>query len=191
MRDFIKHINIQNMDIKTYQKDKYICYENDLCTKVYLVLSGHIRIMSTTSNGQEIVYKDLYANDLFGQNLLFSNNPYYRGDVICMEDSKLIEFDKDTFLLTLSTNKEFLKEFLNYQSEDSKKLNQTIKVLSIPSCEEKLLYLLQTNNGTIRIKSITDLAKRLNITREATSRTVHHLIKMNKITYLENIIKLK
>ena len=191
MRDFIKYINIQNMDIKAYQKDRYICYENDLCTKVYLVLSGHIRIISTTSNGQEIVYKDLYANDLFGQNLLFSNNPYYRGDVICMEDSKLIEFDKDTFLLTLSTNKEFLKEFLNYQSEDSKKLNQTIKVLSIPSCEEKLLYLLQTNNGTIRIKSITDLAKRLNITREATSRTVHHLIKTNKITYLENIIKLK
>ncbi len=191
MRDFIKYINIQNMDIKTYQKDKYICYENDLCKKVYLVLSGHIRIISTTSNGQEIVYKDLYANDLFGHNLLFSNNPYYRGDVICMEDSKLIEFDKDTFLLTLSTNKEFLKEFLNYQSEDSKKLNQTIKVLSIPSCEEKLLYLLQTNNGTIRIKSITDLAKRLNITREATSRTVHHLIKTNKITYLENIIKLK
>lgn len=191
MRDFIKYINIQNMDIKTYKKDKYICYENDLCTKVYLVLSGHIRIMSTTSNGQEIVYKDLYANDLFGQNLLFSNNPYYRGDVICMEDSKLIEFDKDTILLTLSTNKEFLKEFLNYQSEDSKKLNQTIKVLSIPSCEEKLLYLLQTNNGTIRIKSITDLAKRLNITREATSRAVHHLVKINKINYLENVIKLK
>lgn len=191
MRDFIGLLDLDKVSIKTYNKDSYICFENDECSKVYLLISGHIRISSLTSNGQEIIYKDLYSNDLFGHNLLFSNNPYYRGDVVAIEKSSLIEFNDEDFIKLLSSNKDFLREFLNYQSEDSKKMNQTIKVLSIPSCEEKLLYLLQINRGLIKIKSITDLSRKLNITREATSRTVHSLIKQNKLTYIDDTIKLK
>ena len=182
---------LSNQEVKTYEKGTTIAFEDSLCTKVRLVKSGHIRISSITSNGQEIIYKDLYENDLFGNNLIFSNNPYYRGDVIAIENSELYEFSGEEFLSLLNSNKEFLKEFLHYQSEDSKKLNQTIKILSIPTSDEKLFYLLQINRGEIKIKSITDLSKKLNLTREATSRMVNRLIKDNKIEITSNVIKLK
>lgn len=189
MESFNKLISNKNTVI--YKKGTIIAFEDSLCTKVRLVKSGHIRILSIASNGQEIVYKDLYEDDLFGNNLIFSNNPYYRGDVISIENSELYEFSGEEFLTLLNSNKEFLKEFLRYQSEDSKRLNQTIKILSIPTSDEKLFYLLQINHGEIKIKSITELSKKLNLTREATSRMVNRLIKDNKITLYNNVIKLK
>lgn len=182
---------LTNQNVVTYKKGVTIAFEDSLCTKVRLVKSGHIRISSITSNGQEIVYKNLFDGDLFGNNLIFSNNPYYRGDVIAVEQSEVIEFNSEEFLNLLTNNKEFLKGFLHYQSEDSKKLNQTIKVLSIPTSDEKLFYLLQINHGELKIKSITDLSRKLNITREATSRMVNRLIKDNKIELIENVIKCK
>lgn len=186
----IKLIN-EERKVISFKKGDIISFENDLCTKVRLVVSGHIRISSTTSNGQDIVYKDLFTNDLFGHNLIFSNNPRYRGDVICMENSEIIELSEEEFLSVLSNNIGILKGYLNYQSEDSKKLNQTLKIVSIPTSEEKLMYLLQLNHGEIKIKSITDLSAKLNISRETTSRIVHKLIKQNKISLINNVIKVK
>lgn len=189
MNTFINLLDLSKYKTRTYEKNQYIAYEGDECKIIRIVLSGHIRIISFSSSGQEIVYKELYQGDLFGNNLLFSEKPYYRGNVICVEKSVVIEFNKLDFINTLSSNKRFLEAYLAYQSEDSKRLNQSIKILTCSTSEEKLMYLLQTSNRQIKITSITDLAKRLNTSREATSRLVHKLVKENKISYKDKIIK--
>ena len=188
MIDFLKNLNLNLKPIE-YPKGVTIAYEGELCDKVRIIIAGRIRIISISSTGEEIIYKDLLRNDMFGNNLIFSKNPRYRGDIVVEETASIYEFSKDELIALLMSNKEFLTQYLMYQSEDSKKLNQTIKILSASSSEEKLLYLLQTSNNQIEIISITDLSKRLNLTREATSRVVHKLVKEGIISYKNKIIR--
>lgn len=172
-----------------YGKSAYIHYEGETCSLVEIVLKGHIRILSIDSNGNEIVYKDLGPGDVYGNNLIFSSSHLYRGNVTAQEDSIVVAMEKEEYLSLLSKDRDFLEAMLTYQSEDSKRLNQTLKLLTASTSEEKLLYLLKTSGNEIKVKSVTDLAKRLNMTREATSRLIHRLVREKKISFADKIIK--
>ena len=189
METFISILSRYNKIAKSYKKGEILSFEGDLCTSIRIVISGKILISSITKLGQEIIYKELTSNDIFGHNLIFSNNQTYRGNVNCLENTSLYEFNKEEFLDLLSKDKGFMELFLKYQSEDTKKLNQQIKIKSLISAEEKLFYLLQINNHELKIKSITDLSRKLSISREATSRVVHQLLKQNKISLKNKILR--
>lgn len=188
MKTFISILENHPKKIKTYNKNQVISFEGDLCNYVRIIVSGRILISSITISGQEIVYKELKQNDIFGHNLLFSNNPRYRGNVVCLESTDVYEFNKKEFIELLTNYEGFAEAFLQYQSEDSKKLNQQIKVQSLPSAEEKIFYLLQINKQELKFKSITELSRRLYISREATSRAVSKMIKEGKIKILNKTI---
>lgn len=188
MKTFISILENHPKKIKTYNKNQVISFEGDLCNYVRIIVSGRILISSITISGQEIVYKELKQNDIFGHNLLFSNNPRYRGNVVCLESADVYEFNKKEFIELLTNYEGFAEAFLQYQSEDSKKLNQQIKVQSLPSAEEKIFYLLQINKQELKFKSITELSRRLYISREATSRAVSKMIKEGKIKIVNKTI---
>ncbi|MCQ2087557.1 MAG: Crp/Fnr family transcriptional regulator [Bacilli bacterium] len=188
MKTFISILENHPKKIKTYNKNQVISFEGDLCNYVRIIVSGRILISSITISGQEIVYKELKQNDMFGHNLLFSNNPRYRGNVVCLESTDVYEFNKKEFIELLTNYEGFAEAFLQYQSEDSKKLNQQIKVQSLPSAEEKIFYLLQINKQELKFKSITELSRRLYISREATSRAVSKMIKEGKIKIVNKTI---
>ena len=185
MNKIVEILKAYEYKTNEYESKECIHYEGEECTLVEFVISGHIRISSFDSNGTELVYKDLRKGDCYGNNLVFSSNHIYRGNVISLESSKTIALTKDEYLNLMSSNKEFLEAMLIYQAEDSKILNQTIKMISSSSSEEKLLYLLKVSGNSIKVASITDLAKKLNMSREAASRLVHRLVRQGKIAYKE------
>ena len=43
---------------------------------------GEVSIISYPDKGKEIVYNILKTDEIFGNNLIFSSNPYYKGDII-------------------------------------------------------------------------------------------------------------
>ena len=186
MNTFIDILEKHNLQIHKYKKGETISLEGDMCQCIRVLKSGQIIISSITKSGQEIIYKKLGSGDMFGNNLLFSNNPFYRGDILCLEDSLIYELDKNSFLDLLQKDRNFAELFLRYQSEDSKRLNQQIKIASLQTVEEKIFYLLQINNHNIKISSVTDLSRQLNISREATSRVLHSLIKDGKLKLTGN-----
>lgn len=191
MKTFVTILTSENKEPKIFPKNAKLFGEGERCNYVGIVISGHLRIVSSSLEGKELIYKDLHENGIFGQNLLFSNDPFYRGDVISVDDSKVLLLNRDEFLSLMKNNADFLETYLWYQSEESKKLNQTIKTFSLQTAEEKLMYFIKLHHGEIKIKNVTELSKRLNITREATSRIIHKLIRNGTITISNNIIKSK
>ena len=155
--------------------------ENDVCSCVGLVKSGEISIKSFFADGKEVVYNTLTSGQLFGNNLIFSTKPYYRGDVVANKDSEIIFIGKESLLSLLQKDKEFLLSYLTEQSDFSKTLNLKIKLLTISSAEDRLLYYLTFNNNKITYKSITKLANELFLTRESLSRTIRKLREKHKI----------
>ncbi len=171
------------------KKNQIVFHEEEECEYIAIVLSGEINITSYTLSGQEIIYNVIKKNGMFGNNLLFSSKPYYRGHVIAKVDSQIFLINKQNLIKILQNNACFLQEYLSKQADFSKSLNSQIKLLSFDSAEEKLLYYLKEKQ-VVEFASITSLAKTLFLTRETLSRLISKLVREKRIVRKGNIIEL-
>lgn len=171
----------EDIELVSYKKDQILFLENDRCQKVGIVKNGEISIKSYFADGKEVTYNTLKSGDMFGNNLIFSSNPFYRGDVIALENSEIYLVSKEKLIKILKEDEEFLIEYLSAQSDFSKTLNLKIKLLTIQGAEDRVKYYLTISKGQIKFKSITILAQDLYLTRECLSRTLKKLEQKSEI----------
>lgn len=171
-----------------FKKDQILFHENDACEYVGIVISGVITISSFSYNGNEIVFNKLKSGDIFGNNLIFTQNALFKGNIIAKTKAEVALISKNNLIKILQNNYEFLINYLEYQSLFSQNLNSKIKLLSFDSAEERFLYYLFINKNFIEFDSITSLAAELNIKRETLSRLVSKLVKERKIKRTKNSI---
>ena len=169
------------LQVKTLHKSTFLFREGELCSSLAIVVSGQVKISSTHYSGDEVVFNVLSKGDLFGNNLIFSDSPEYKGDVFTLEDSVIVLIAKEHLERILQSNKEFLLMYLNIQSNFGKKLNSTIKMLSFTSAEDRFLYYLRENKNEISYHTVTELAEILHLKRETLSRILTKLEKENAI----------
>ena len=162
-------------EIKRFKAGETLFIENDVCNSVGIVKNGEISIKSYFSSGKEVTYNVLSEGQMFGNNLIFSSKPQYRGDVIATKESEIFFIKKESLIKLLKSDDEFLIAYLSQQSDFSKTLNLKIKLLTIPSAEDRFIYYLTFNKNKISYKSITKLANELYLTRESLSRTIKKL----------------
>ena len=169
--------------VKGYQiaKGNTVYHEGDLCESIGIVVSGKVDIISYSFEGKEQIINSLKAGEIFGNNLLFSSEPIYRGDVIAKEKSVIAFINKDNLVYLLQNNKEFLDLYLQAQSDKAKALTARIQLLSFTNAEERLFYYASKNNNVITFKNITTLASYLGVQRETLSRLLTVLIKKHLI----------
>lgn len=175
--------------IISVKKGETLFHEGEKCQYVGILLSGEITISSFTLSGQQIVYNIIEKGDMFGNNLLFSDNSSYRGDAIATSDGLVFLINKENLLKIMQNNGIFLENYLNLQANFSKKLNFNLKILSLSSARERFLYYLDERQS-IRYKSISALANSLYLTRETLSRLISELVKEGKIEKKDNLITL-
>ena len=165
---------------KELRKGETLFYENDRCGEIGIVKYGKLLITSYPENGNPIIYNRLKEDDMFGNNLLFSSQPFYKGDVIAESDSGIILIKKDVLIGFLEENTDFLLAYLQIQADSGKRLHSRIRLLSIDSAQERFITYLRENGNTITYSSVSDLADDLFIRRETLSRLLSKLIK-NKV----------
>lgn len=180
----------QLLQVKTFKNKEILFTEGDICTSVSIVVTGQIQIISTSFEGREIIFNTIEKGKIFGNNLIFSDKPCYKGDVICTKDATIVFINKSNLVTILQSNKEFLIQYLSIQSNFGKKLNSTIKLLSYDSAEDRFRFYLHSNNNSISYKSVTELAKTLYLQRETLSRLLTKLEKENVIIRSPHHIKL-
>ena len=173
------------------RKNQTLFFEGDECKKVGLIISGKISIASYFSDGQEVIYNILGKGEMFGNNLIFSSEPFYRGDVVALEESTICYIRKENLFEALSSNPEFLELYLKQQSDFSKQLNFKIKLLTINNAKDRLTYYLTFNNKEIKYNSVTKLAKELYLKRETLSRTMYKMADEGLIEIDHKTIRLK
>ena len=132
-------------------------------------------------SGSEVIFNVLSKGEMFGNNLIFSDNQSYKGDVVALKDSTIVLIKKDNLENILHSNKQFLLMYLNIQSNFGKKLNSTIKLLSFASAEDRFNFYLHESKGEIEFRTVTELADILHLKRETLSRVLTMLEKENAI----------
>ena len=169
--------------VKGYQiaKGNIIFHEGELCESIGIVISGKIDIVSYSFEGKEQIINSLKPGEIFGNNLLFSSEPIYRGDVIAKEKSVVAFINKENLTYLIQNNEDFLNLYLKAQSDKAKALTARIQLLSFTNAEERLFYYSSKNNGVIVFKNVTTLAATIGVQRETLSRLLTSLIKRHLI----------
>lgn len=180
----------EKLTIVDIKKDQLLFHENEVCVSVALVISGQIVIRSIDLNGKEIIYNIINEGGIFANNLLFSNDKRYKGDVLATQKSKVALLSKDNLIEILMNNEIFLRTYLSVQAENIKQINFMVKLLSLDSARERFIYYLEYHHRHIKIESITRLSKELSLTRETLSRLISSLIKEKIIIKEKQLIKL-
>ena len=174
---------------KKVKKNEIIFEEDEKCQYVCILKKGSVSIVTYSLSGQEIVYNEIDEGGVFGNNLIYSSSPHYRGHVIAKKDSELLLYSKDAFIRVLQNNKEFLTAYLSLEADFTKKLNGQIKLLSFSSAEERFMYFMK-NQKSVKFKSVSSLANALFLSREVVSRLISKLSKEGKIERKGNMIVL-
>ena len=187
--DLLSNKEKKTLIIKSLKKDDILFYELDLCECIGIILEGSVNITSYLEDGKQIIYNIINKDGIFGNNLLFSSNPYFKGDIQANCDTKIALIYKNNLIKLLQSNEQFLIEYIKHQSNFAKQLNSRIKLLSIDNAEERFYYYLHENNNIINIESVSELSRNLNLQRETVSRLLSKLIKENKIIKTKNIIR--
>ena len=180
----------QLVSFKSFKKGTVIYRENELCSSIGIIIKGQVDIVSYSFEGNELIYNSLTDGEIFGNNLVFSTTPKYKGDVIAKKDSEIALISANNLLLLLQSNKPFLNEYLKIQSDFGKKLNAQIKLLSYDNAEERFNYYMYLNEGHIEYSTVTELATTLHIKRETLSRLLTSLEKRRLIRRINKHIYL-
>lgn len=188
MNNFINTLINNATYVKEYKKDEIIFLENSFCNEIGIVIKGKVKISSYTYKGNEIIFNILNENKIFGQSLIFSSSPYYKGNITCEKDCKIAYLSKKDFLNSLLNNNLY-ETFLTILSNNVLNEKEKNRVLSFNNIEDKILYLLYIHDE-ISFNSVTELSKRLSTSRECMSKTLSKLIKANKIERIGKSIKL-
>ena len=188
--DTLTSSELKPFKTKSLSKGQVLFRENDKCEHVGIVSKGQIKIISYLENGDEVIYNTITRDQMFGNNLIFSKEPYYKGNIITIEDSNVVLIKKKDLIKLLQTNESFMLKYFEIQADIAKTFNNKIKLLSMSSAEERFYFYMHENKNFITISSINELASQLFIKRETLSRLLSKLIKEKRIIKKSNTIKL-
>ena len=174
---------------KKLDKGEILFLEDATCNSIGVIIDGQIDIVSYSFSGKEMIYNSLKKNDVFGNNLLFSDSPKYKGNVISKDKSLVGLINKENLLTILMNNDKFLIEYLKIQSNFGKSLNAQIKLLSLDNALDRFQYYLFSNNNEVHYKNVASLAKSLHLERETLSRLLSKLEKEGVIYRDKHLIK--
>lgn len=188
--DTIKPSKLNTINVKNLNKGKVLFRENDKCDCIGIVIEGQLSIITYLEDGKEVVFNTLNPGDIFGNNLIFSSEPYYKGNIITNISSKVALISKKELISLLKSNDEFMIEYFKIQSNFSKQLNDKIKLLSMDAAEDRFYYYMHKNKRSITYSSISNLSKELYLKRETLSRLISKLEKQKKIKRSKDTITL-
>ena len=78
------------VNVLSFKKNQIIYKEGERCDSISIIIDGKIQIVSYSFSGKEDVFNSISKNQIFGNNLLFSSDPTYKGDVISTTKTTLV-----------------------------------------------------------------------------------------------------
>lgn len=95
---------ISSMEMKFFEGGTKIYSQNDIAESFYIIVSGEVKVFSKSDDGDEVLFRNLYAGDFFGEIALLENIGR-TADVVCVTDCTFISMEKGNFQNLLETPK--------------------------------------------------------------------------------------
>lgn len=108
-------------------KSKYIFKEGEFSSNIYFVLSGQVKIGSTTNTGNFILKDVINAGGIFGEQVLTNNKSRKEFAQAMTHGVKVVAVNKNDFLNLMKVNNQFANDIVQYRVQKLKTLEQRIE----------------------------------------------------------------
>lgn len=165
-------------NLKTYKKGSLLFLEGEPASRIYVILSGWVKIYKSTTDGNETVEKMLSSGNLVIETSLFSNEKYFNSAQIS-NDAKLMSFPASIYRNLLNKDLALALNSLKYLTQSSRKHLNQIDNNRLKSSKERVGWFLlkqfieQKNPNTILLPyEKTIIASLLDMKPETFSRSL-------------------
>ncbi len=166
--------------ISSHRKREVIFMEGDECTGLYIIRTGRVKILRSSSQGKEQIIKILNPGDLLGFEV-FYDGKVYKNTAVAMEECELCYVDKNMFFQILEKEPSVAKKLILAMGEELNHAYERIGNLGLLNAREKLAHLLCTlaqeygvkSDGGVKLNltlSRLEIAELLGITQETSIR---------------------
>ena len=184
-------------NIKTYNKDSIIYFQNEICKSMDIILIGNIVIQKIDSEGNVLTINNFAGGDVIGENLLFSTNNKYQMTITAKSNAVILHIKKELILKLCQTNYSFLKIFLESLSNKALMLTDKITSLSMKTIRQSiidfLLYEHHVQDSTKIKLNMTkkELAEKIGAQRTSLSRELNKMKNDGLIDFNSKFIYIK
>jgi CRP-like cAMP-binding protein len=191
---------------RTVSKDKVIFHAGDMADAVYIVSSGKVKIVTTSTDGKEFILTVLGAGQVFGEMALVEEAPR-SASVITLTAVELVAIKREDFENLIDTSPTIARGLLAILSRRLRRANSKMESLAYMDVAGRLArYLLdlardhgqKMGKGWIVVRRPThsDIAHSIGTSRETVSRLINEfeegfgLVNKGKFTYIrENLLE--
>lgn len=166
--------------VRGYAKDEMVFAKEDTSDDMMVVVSGRIRISSTSEKGKELILTSMFPGDLFGEIGLLDGG-LRTADAVAEEASQVLVIRRGTFLPILSRNPDFCIKLLEILCSRLRRTSEQAEGLALLGLKDRLAKALLHFAGmggegeepgvpvVIRMPQ-SDLAAMIGTTREAVNK---------------------
>ncbi len=165
-------------NIKTYKKGSLLFLEGEPASRIYVILSGWVKIFKSTPNGDETVEQMLSTGNLVIETSIFTNDKYFSSAQISNK-AKLMSFPASIYRNLLNKDLALALNSLKYLSQTSRTYLNQIDNNRLKSSKERVGWFLlkqfieQKNPNTILLPyEKTIIASLLDMKPETFSRSL-------------------
>jgi CRP/FNR family transcriptional regulator/CRP/FNR family cyclic AMP-dependent transcriptional regulator len=191
---------------RSVTKDSTIFYAGDPAEAVFVVASGKVKVVVTSTDGKEFILTVLGAGQVFGEMALIESAPR-SATVITVTACELMVINRNDFHHLLNTTPGMSRKLLTILSRRLRRANSKMESLAYMDVAGRLArYLLdlardhgqRVGNGWVVVRRPThsDIAHSIGTSRETVSRLINEfeegfgLVNKGKFTYIrENLLE--
>ncbi len=166
--------------VASYRKKEVIFMEGDECSGLYIIRTGRVKVVRSSSSGKEQIIKILNPGDLLGFEVFYDGETY-TNTAVAMEDCELCRINKGEFFDILEKEPAISKKLIVALGKELNYAYEWIGNLGLMSARQKMAHLLYTLakeygvkvDGEVRLHltlSRLEIAELLGITQETSIR---------------------
>jgi len=192
--------------VRSVAKDTVVFHGGDAADAVYVISSGKVKVVTTSTDGKEFILTVLGAGQVFGEMALLEEAPR-SASVITLTSVDLVAIKRDDFHHLLNTSPGISRSLLAILSRRLRRANSKMESLAYMDVAGRLArYLLdlardhgqRMGKGWIVVRRPThsDIAHSIGTSRETVSRLINEfeegfgLVNKGKFTYIrENLLE--
>ena len=164
--------------LKRIPKGYLLFSQTEFADAVYVVRTGCIALILTTSDGRELIINEMRDGDCFGELSLLTDQSRSTG-AMAREDSFVISIPRDDFLRELTAEPKFMRRILETTAERlrvSSERESALAFLNAPTRLAKVLLMLDKEGGSKGIIQISqdELGRRVGLTRQTVAKILGH-----------------
>ena len=167
--------------IKNYPKNEIIFRQGDVCDALYILIDGSVKTEMITENGNLLGIEMIKAPRPLAPAFLFSDNNRFPVDVTTMEPAEILRIPKDEVMRLMTTQPDFMKQFLTHNANRTQFLTNRLQLLSIKTIKGKLAHFLLENSEkegkSFEInRNQTELADFFGVARPSLARSLSEMV---------------